>query len=130
MRNASVKKRERRAAGFTLLEIILSLVIISSALLVSIRSFSLAVRAKTSIVNYEKAMFLADKKIFDTTAQGVSGSRETGGFEPPFEMFSWRISSAAVSREEDTPVECSISWTERGLEKHITVSALIPVKAL
>ena len=95
MRETVSSERHLRAAGFTLLEIMIALAIAGIALiaLLSLSNRSIAVNERLQKIT--QATLLAQDKMGETEAVFESGTlREDeieGVFDPPFEAFRWRI---------------------------------------
>jgi type II secretion system protein I len=111
--------------GFTLLEVLLSLSIISISLLVIINCFSQAVSAKKSVLNYTQAMFLADEKIAELKNGSLSEIAKQGNFDPPYEKFKWDIDAISTNYRNLAKVDLTVSWFQQGREKNIEVSTII-----
>jgi type II secretion system protein I len=111
--------------GFTLLEIMLSLSIISVSLMVIIYSFSQAITAKAAVSNYTKAMFLAQKKIFDLSSSDLKIDASQGEFLAPFEQFKWQIKTDRTKFSDLAKVDLLIEWQQQGKAKNIQVLTIM-----
>ncbi len=111
--------------GFTLLEVMLSLSIISISLMVIIHSFSNAIAAKASVSNYTKAMFLAQEKLFDLNNSSLRKIDNQGVFAVPFEKFKWQISADRTHFSNLAKVDLSIQWRQRGKSKSVIMSTIM-----
>lgn len=112
-------------AGFTLLEVILSLSIISVSLMVIIYSFSQAIAAKATISNYTKAMFLSQQKLFDLRSSNLRTGESQGQFLAPFEQFRWQIKTDRTNFSDLAKVDLLIEWQQQGKAKNIQVSTIM-----
>ncbi|MBU1044170.1 MAG: prepilin-type N-terminal cleavage/methylation domain-containing protein [Candidatus Omnitrophica bacterium] len=118
-----MKKRNKK--GFTLLEVMLALSIISISLVVIINSFSQAIAVKSAVSNYTKAMFLSQKKLFEININNLSTVEKQGKFIQPFEQFNWQINSDSTNFSELAKVDLTIEWNQQGKSKNIQVSAIM-----
>ena len=80
-----------RRRGMALVEVLLSISIISVSLGISMQTLSLCTRLESRSVKMAKARRLADGKVLDLRASGATLSDgESGGrFEAPFEAYRW-----------------------------------------
>jgi type II secretion system protein I len=115
----------KKNKGFTLLEVLLSLSIISVSLLAVINCFSGAVSAKKSVLNYTQAMLLADEKLFEIQNADFNKIEKKGNFNPPYEKFQWGIDASSTDYSNLAQVDLTVSWTQQGREKSIQVATII-----
>ena len=111
--------------GFTLLEVILCLCIISTALLVIINSFSKAIDMEKAINDYSLAMGLAENKLFDLENSGLTEVPEKGVFAEPYERFSWNINTERTDFDSLMKVDLKIIWDHRGVDKNIRLTTVL-----
>jgi Tfp pilus assembly protein PilV len=116
--------------SFTLLEVILSVVIISSALLIIARSFSLIVDSQIAISNYTTAFFLLEKKLstLDTVQSNYRDDNynvKEGIFDYPFSKFQWHMKEKEIFGGDLRKVFLSISWEEKGKRKEVGVTTCL-----
>jgi len=85
----------RNIKGFMLLEVMLSLAILSFGLLIVIHSFRLSLRGEESSKVYTTASFLLERKLWE-----IEGEKELsplfGEFSSPYEDFSWKGSLSST----------------------------------
>ncbi|MFH1062883.1 MAG: type II secretion system protein [Candidatus Omnitrophota bacterium] len=123
MKNADMHNKNQK--GFTLLEVMLSLAIISISLMVIIYSFSQAITAKAAVSNYTKAMFLSQKKLFDLSFSNLRTVENQGQFLEPFEQFKWQIKTDRTNFSNLAKVDLIIEWQQQGKSKNLQVSTLM-----
>jgi len=111
--------------GFTLLEVILTVSILSIALIVVIQSFSLILRSQKSLSNYTKAMFLIEKKLFDLQIDGIEKTKRTGDFKSPYDDFSWQLKITSTESSSLNKTFLSIFWQEQNNRKQIEIATYI-----
>ena len=92
--------KKHRKGGFMLLEVILSVIIISSAALFIIRSYSTSLRAADLAHRLTKACLLLDEKLATVDMQGsIEEGESLGSFEGE-EYYDWSISSSPLDATE------------------------------
>ncbi len=121
MTNTSMRNNK----GFTLLEVMLSLSIISISLMVIIHSFSLAISVKNSVNNYSKAIFLSEKKLSEIKLSGSDKMENNGKFLEPFERFNWQIKADRTNFSDLAKIDLIIEWTQQGKLKNFQVSTIM-----
>ncbi|MEE8359413.1 MAG: prepilin-type N-terminal cleavage/methylation domain-containing protein [Candidatus Omnitrophota bacterium] len=91
----------KRRGGFLLLEVLVSITVISVGLVYIIRSFSNSSRAIETAAYYLKAISLIEERLWDLEAQkGVERGRDSGRFESDA-RYSWKTK---IEEAEDLPV--------------------------
>ncbi|MCK5580303.1 MAG: hypothetical protein KAJ18_03430 [Candidatus Omnitrophica bacterium] len=101
--------------GSLLIEALLAIVIMSVSLTVIIQSMTSSLRATVYSLDYSKAAFLAENKMFDilcVSDEGGAGTRE-GSFKEPFEKYRYRISSKELPDTQNDSlreVNLDVSW--------------------
>jgi prepilin-type N-terminal cleavage/methylation domain-containing protein len=113
--------KDKARLGFTLLEVILAVSIISIALTIIINSFSLIARSKVTTSNYTKAVFLLEEALHNLKTKGFSKYSQEGTFKSPFEQYSWYMESEAVTAGELRRVLLAIFWKERNQKKELKI---------
>ena len=100
----------KRRGGFLLLEVLVSITVISVGLVYIVRSFSSSSRAIETAAYYLKAVSLIEERLWDLEAQkGVERGRDSGRFESD-ERYSWKTK---IEEAEDLPVNTvgiEIEW--------------------
>ncbi|MFH1459681.1 MAG: type II secretion system protein [Candidatus Omnitrophota bacterium] len=119
----------KKKSGFTLLEVILSLAMVSIALVVIIQSFSLALRSQIKMHNNIKACFLADKLITQIQIKGLSDVKREGNFDAPNEKFSWRILNKR-SGDDLAEIEVFIYGDKLNEQKKISITTQVKKEIL
>ena len=110
-----------RKAGFTLLEVMFALSLVSISFLILINSFSLVAKSYTRAANYTKAMFLLKKKLYSLKTQEFSSDDREGIFNAPFERFNWRLNKEAASLQDLTKIALSVYWTEEAKTRELEI---------
>jgi len=91
--------------GFTLLEVMLAVAVLSLGLVMVVRSFATSLRAIKISHNFLVANLLLEERIWHKLEEerrtgGIIPDEEQGEFAPPFEDFGYKIS---FEKQEDLP---------------------------
>lgn len=140
----------RAVRGLMLMEVIVSMMVLSVGIVAVSRSFSVALRARGLAQDYTDARFLASDKLAEAIAVARSGGNGSGQgeFGRDWPGFSWQatVSQSSFAYNMIIPatgsgtgenvlrIEASsfgqivvtVKWTRRGEELSSTVAALIP----
>ncbi|MFC1510606.1 hypothetical protein ACFL49_02995 [Candidatus Omnitrophota bacterium] len=106
--------------GALLMEVLLAVVILSVSLTLIVQSLASSLRATVYSLNYAKAAFLADNKMFDLF-QASLGFEEGVGvrhFDPPFDAYRYQLHQEGL---KDNPklsmVRLDVLWGEEERER-------------
>lgn len=114
-----------RGAGFTLPEVLATLVLIGIVVPVAMTGISLALAAAAHARNTAQAAALGEAKLMEMVATSQWGAVGTGGtFSPDWPEFRW--SAQTVTRDFNTQeILLNVMWTERGVEQALSVSTVM-----
>jgi len=89
--------------GFTLLEVMVAVAILSLGLVIVIQSFSISLRAAETSLNLSKAALLAQRKLSEVELENFSfESLDSGDFGEDYPGFSWETEIIPIEvKEED-----------------------------
>lgn len=106
--------------GFTLLEVMVSVTILSVCLVLILGSFTRSIRAEELSRNYFKAGLLLEGKIFELYNSDIEEGWSSGVFNDFDARFSW---DANVQKIEEHLNEVSVEafWNERDLRHDISL---------
>ena len=122
-------KMSKRKKGFTLLEVMLALSIISVSLVGLIRAYVLIDRSEVNSTKYVQALYLQELKLHDIVQEkNLSRLKAEGVFEPPFEQFQWKMSQGSQTRNGFRDVHLTIFWTAYNQTKEISISTYLRKK--
>jgi prepilin-type N-terminal cleavage/methylation domain-containing protein len=113
--------------GFTLLEVILSVSIISIALITIINCFLLIAQSETTVSNYLKALLLLDSKLYEINVQRANQYIQKGRFDYPFKKFSWYVRQGPTPFHDIRSISLFISWQQAKKEKKIELNTYLSV---
>ena len=116
--------RPARRGGFTLIEVLATLLLVGIVLPVTMRGVSLALAAASNARHTAEATTLAETKLAEITTDTLSATTDgSGDFGADFPGYTW--ASQRVSRDYGlTEIMVRVSWIERGRTKALTVSTL------
>jgi len=105
-----LKIRDKK--GFLLLEVLVSITIITLGLVYIIRSFSSSSRAVDTATKFLKSVALAEEKMWDLEAAGfIAKGTDEGKFAG--EQFAWKTETEAVKDASINQVKLKVEWKGR-----------------
>ena len=114
----------RRREGFTLIEVLATLLLLGIVMPVAMRGISIALAAADNARHVAEASALAETKLNDLLTQGVSSaSGLTGDFSPDHPEYQWSYQSAPRDYGV-TEVQLRVTWQERGRPRNFDLSTL------
>ena len=124
---ANPPARRPSARGFTLPEVLATMVLIGIVLPACMRGLSLSLAASTDARRKLEATALAENKLAEITAttlwQSQTGTT-TGDFSPDFPEYSWEATSYTVDTDL-AEVQVYVFWTSRGAVKSVSLSTMV-----
>ena len=110
--------------GFTLIEVLATLLLLGIVMPVAMRGISIALAAADNARHVAEASALAETKLNDLLTQGVSSaSGLTGDFSPDHPEYQWSYQSAPRDYGV-TEVQLRVTWQERGQPRTFSLPAL------
>lgn len=111
----------RSNKGFLLLEIVISVAILTAGLLLVLNSFVRSIGAIELSRDYFKASLLGEEKMYELqNAQLTEGS--SGGVFPDFNSeFSWRLSAKKIEENALKEADLEIYWQQGAKRKNISI---------
>ncbi len=119
------RRRPAQRSGFTLVEVLATLVLLGVVLPVAMRGVSLAISSADVARHTAEAASLAEAKLNELVITGdwsVSGA--SGDFGADWPDYRWTSQSAGRDYGL-TEVMLSVVWTDKGRERNVTVSTLV-----
>jgi general secretion pathway protein I len=117
-----------RATGFTLIEVLLAIVILTTGLVLVFEGFSVGLRAASIADKETTATLVAQRLIADLeTQEALSVGTEEGEYEEDYPGYRWRleIQESADGISGLYEVQMTVTWTQGDREREITVTRLI-----
>ncbi|MCK5214226.1 MAG: prepilin-type N-terminal cleavage/methylation domain-containing protein [Candidatus Omnitrophica bacterium] len=115
----------KKDAGFTLLEVMLSLSIVSIALVFILRSFIKFADSQATLTQYTKGCYLLDKKLAEIKSKPIGAFPKSGQFTKPFEAYNWEIDSQGMASTLNR-VKLTVSWQKNNGVRSIDVTTIYP----
>lgn len=117
-------RRARRTRGFTLVEVLATLVLLGIVLPVAMRGVSMAMAAAANARRTAEATMLAEAKLNELVADGTWASGSLAGdFAPDKPEYQW--SCLTSTRDYGlTEVAIRVTWTSRGQVRELIVATL------
>lgn len=105
---------ERR--GFTLIEVVIAVLILSMAIVASLATYGSEIRALAQARETAVAIELAEDRIAavrlfaQDQLPNLPDSLEEGVFEPPYEVYRWEAEARTVSGQDLAEVGVVVRW--------------------
>jgi prepilin-type N-terminal cleavage/methylation domain-containing protein len=124
MNRVGRRRQPHRARGFTLIEILATLLLLGIVMPVAMRGISIALASADHARHVSEAAALAETKLNDLLTQGVSSaSGLTGDFSPDHPEYTWSYQSAP--RDFGTSeVQLRVTWQERGQARNFDLCTM------
>jgi len=115
-----------RRAGFTLIEVLVSLVVVTACLTIIAQGFLTGGRASVVAQNETLAAMLAESKMAELEAGILSTqSSADGTFEPERPDFSWSIQPESTDTTGLVKMTLTVTWKERHEDRTFTLVRLM-----
>ena len=122
-----------RCPGFSLVELLVALVILSTAVVALVRVFTVSLAGSARAGDQTTASFLARQLVEEARAEtSLIAGTETGAFEGDLERFAWSREIqklAGVPRAGERSglyrLDATVSWRDRGIERSVRLTALV-----
>ena len=116
----------RHGRGFTLIEVLTTMVVMAIILPVAMHGISVSLQVAEMAKRTAVAETLADGKINELTsgAQMVSAGTTSGDFMPDFPGYQWQATTTSLSLGLEQ-IDVEVSWTARDGQRKLDVSTLI-----
>jgi len=115
--------------GYTLIEVILTLGILSASLVGIIHAFVTIDRSRIIASQYTQALLLQEAKLHDIAQQkNPSRASSEGTFAPPFEQFQWKAVQGSETRYGFKDVHLTIFWVFQQQVKELNLSTYVRKK--
>src|SRR5512135_1853368 len=114
--------RDRR--GFTLLEVLVSLAILSITLLLAYQVLSGAIAAEDRSERWTVASYLGETLLRESTAGWPDTGETSGKFETPLDAYSWQRSILTAAHPDAREVHVTVTWSSDGAEEHVSLAGI------
>jgi prepilin-type N-terminal cleavage/methylation domain-containing protein len=120
------RKGVRRRSGFTLVEVLASLVIMGIVLPFAMRGASLAMHAGSVARHQAEAATLGEAKLTELVTMGSWSDTAQGDFGNDFPQYRWTMEN--IQRDIGvTELLLSVIWQERGEDRSVKLSTFVYV---
>jgi len=110
--------------GFTLIEVLVSLSILTVTLMLTYRVISGAISATERSERWADASCLAEALILDAAGEFPETGESEGKFPSPMDAYSWKRAVREAIHSDAREVEVSVLWTSEGREEQVTLTGL------
>ncbi|MFH0828162.1 MAG: type II secretion system protein [Candidatus Omnitrophota bacterium] len=122
--------------GFTLVELMVSVVILGFGLSIVIQSYMSALAGLDTSRNMVESMFFAQKKIEELTADSYKNNgslpeSDSGVVKLGERFFNWKTEISGIEEPEYlsgnfVAAEVSVDWKERSVDKNTALAIFLP----
>ena len=110
--------------GFTLLEVLVSLAILSITLLLAYEVLSCAIAAEDRSERWTVASFLGESLVRESTAMWPDTGDAEGKFAAPMDSYSWKRSIRPAMHPDAREVHVTVTWSSEGREEKVTLTGV------
>jgi general secretion pathway protein I len=104
--------RKTRASGFTLLEVLVAMAILSGTLIMAYQVMSEAISAEDRSERWTAAAFLGEAFLRESTSSFPEIGESEGKFTGLDNSYSWKRSIKAAAHPDAREVDVTVSWGE------------------
>ncbi len=113
-----------RRRGFTLLEVLVALAILSMTLVLAYRVISGAIAAEDRSERWTTETFLGDNVLRDALKTFPEVGESKGDFPSPYEGYSWKRTVKQAAHPDAREVHVQVTWGEGDREESVTLSGI------
>jgi len=117
--------KRKRNKGFLLVEVMVSISILSIGLLLVLNSFFRSIKAVEVSRDYFKAGLLLENKIYELLNKGTEEGVWEGSFDDFNKRFSWNLDAGTIEESPLNEINLKVSWGGKDKEKDISISTYI-----
>ena len=110
--------------GFTLLEVLVSLAILSVTLLLAYQVLASAIAAEDRSERWTVASFLGESLVRESTAGWPDTGETSGAFAAPMEEYSWQRSIRPAAHPDAREVHVTVTWSAGGREERVSLAGV------
>jgi type II secretion system protein I len=107
--------------GFTLLEVLVSLAILSITLLLAYQVLSGAIAAEDRSERWTVASCLGETLVRESTSAWPDTGESSGKFAAPMEAYSWKRSIVPAAHPDAREVHVTVTWSSEGKEERVAL---------
>ena len=110
--------------GFTLLEVLVSLAILSITLLLTYQVLSSAIAAEDRSERWTVASCLGEALVRESTAVWPDTGESSGKFAAPLDAYSWKRSIVPAAHPDAREVHVVVTWSSEGKEEKVGLAGV------
>ena len=110
--------------GFTLLEVLVSLAILSITLLLAYEVLTGAIAAEDRSERWTVASCLGETLVRESTAVWPDTGDSSGKFGKPLEDYSWKRSIIPAAHPDAREVHVTVTWSSGGKEESVSLAGV------
>lgn len=114
----------RRASGFTLLEVLVALAILSGTLFLCFQVVSGAIAAATRSERWTTAALIGEEKLREVSAGFPEVQETEGTFPEPHEEYAFKVSVVQAMHPDAREVHVEVSWGQGREADRLLLSGL------
>jgi general secretion pathway protein I len=119
-----MRRGRSRRRGFTLLEVLVALAILSGTLVMAYRVMSEAISAEERSERWTAAAYLGEALMRETTETFPGVSETEGNFPGMDNAYAWKKTVKAAMHPDAREVEITVSWGAKDREESVTLSGI------
>ncbi len=119
-----MREPRRRDNGFTLLEVIVALAILSGVLVLGYRVMTGAVAAEERSERWTQAALLGEALMRETTSTFPDVGETSGTFSAPNDPFSWKVTVKESLHADVREVDIVVTYRAAGLEESVSLAGI------
>ncbi len=119
------KRKRRNKKGFLLLEVLVSVALLSFGLVLIMNTFTRSLRSFELSDNYFRANLLLSKKLFEIEnypEEFLEEGQSDGSFEDFGGKFSWWLEVKKIEEEKLNEVKLKVLWLQNRKEEALTIA--------
>ncbi|MCC6697307.1 MAG: prepilin-type N-terminal cleavage/methylation domain-containing protein [Candidatus Hydrogenedentes bacterium] len=119
------KRSKRLREGFSLTELVAAMTIFSVGVMACVELYSVSLRSASDSLDYTQAVFLAQRILEDTLAEGaLTASIDSGDFGEAYPRHSYEMEIEDADQDGLMLVHVTVMWTARNVEKQYELTTL------
>ena len=110
--------------GFTLLEVLVSLAILSITLLLAYQVLTGAIAAEDRSERWTVASYLGESLVRESTSAWPDIGETSGKFTAPMDAYSWKRSVSAAVHPDAREVHVTVTWSSGDAEERVSLAGV------